>query len=114
MRAPTANAGATQTITLPLNVVTLDGTQSTDVDGNIVNYAWTEVSGPSTAALSATDSSITKVSGLLAGSYTFELDVIDDDGAIGKSQVKIIVKRLQPTSILMPTQVLIRDNYIAY
>jgi hypothetical protein len=38
--APTANAGADQTITLPTNSVTLSG-GGTDTDGTITGYNWT-------------------------------------------------------------------------
>src|SRR3989344_7777655 len=45
--APVANAGPDQTITLPTNQVTLDGTQSDDTDGTISSFVWSFVSGPS-------------------------------------------------------------------
>ncbi len=47
-QAPVANAGADVNIPLPNNSTTLDGTASTDPDGNntITTYAWTYVSGP--------------------------------------------------------------------
>ena len=43
--APTVNAGADQTITLPTSTLNLTGTAS-DSDGSISSYAWTKVSGP--------------------------------------------------------------------
>lgn len=43
---PVANAGPDQIITLPIDSVVLDGSASTDADGQIVNYKWTKVSGP--------------------------------------------------------------------
>ena len=39
-KAPVANAGADQTITLPTSTVTLDGSKSTDADGSIASYSW--------------------------------------------------------------------------
>lgn len=45
-KPPIANAGSDQTINLPVNSVTLDGSSSTDPDKNIVNYRWTKISGP--------------------------------------------------------------------
>jgi hypothetical protein len=44
---PVANAGADQTIILPTNSVTVDGSASTDPDNNISTYQWTKISGPS-------------------------------------------------------------------
>ena len=43
---PVADAGLDQTITLPLNSVTISGSGS-DADGTVVGYQWTEISGPS-------------------------------------------------------------------
>jgi len=45
-KPPIANAGADQTITLPIDSVMLDGSASTDLDNNITSYAWTKISGP--------------------------------------------------------------------
>src|SRR4029077_19363474 len=42
---PVANAGTDQTITLPINTVTLTGT-GTDADGTVASYQWTKISGP--------------------------------------------------------------------
>ena len=44
---PIANAGPDQSITLPVNSVTLNGSGSVDPDGNIIAYNWTKISGPS-------------------------------------------------------------------
>src|SRR6476661_8891420 len=52
-QAPTVNAGADQTITLPTNSVTVTGT-ATDADGSIASYQWSQVSGPSTATIANT------------------------------------------------------------
>src|SRR5664280_2020334 len=43
---PLANAGSDWTITLPINSLTLSGSGS-DVDGIVVGYQWTKISGPS-------------------------------------------------------------------
>ena len=43
---PVANAGANQTITLPVNIVSLAGSGS-DADGTIAKYQWVKISGPS-------------------------------------------------------------------
>jgi hypothetical protein len=43
---PVAHAGTGQTITLPVDSVTLDGSASTDPDGTIVSYSWAKIAGP--------------------------------------------------------------------
>jgi hypothetical protein len=88
--APTANAGADQTITLPTNSVNLSGA-GTDSDGSISKYFWTKISGPSTFKIADSSSATTSVSGLIQGSYQFELKVTDNDGSVGKDTVEINV-----------------------
>lgn len=91
--APTASAGAAQTITLPTSTATLNGSGSKDSDGTIKSYAWSQTSGPSSAAFSNTTVVSPVVSRLTsAGAYVFKLVVTDDKGATGTSSVTITVK----------------------
>jgi hypothetical protein len=96
--APIANAGQSKTITLPLDSVTLDGSGSSDPDGTLASFNWTQVSGPTAAVLASTSSAVTGAGSLVAGQYIFELTVIDNAGAVSKSQIKITVASsgLQP------------------
>ncbi|WP_161890526.1 malectin domain-containing carbohydrate-binding protein [Pontibacter russatus] len=80
-QAPVANAGQDKTITLPQDNVTLDGS-GTDTDGTVVNYNWSQESGPNAANFSSTTVARPTVSGLVAGSYTFSLVVRDDKDAV--------------------------------
>jgi PKD repeat protein len=88
--APSANAGADQTITLPTNSVTLTGSGS-ETNGTIVSYAWTQVSGPSTAVISAAGSALTGISGLVQGVYKFQLTVTDNSGVTATDVVTVTV-----------------------
>ena len=87
---PTANAGADQTITLPLSSVILSGSGS-DPDGNAVTYQWTKVSGPSATLINDTAASAS-VSNLKAGDYVFRLTVTDVKGTTASDDVAITVK----------------------
>jgi lysophospholipase L1-like esterase len=88
-QSPSANAGADQTITLPVNSIILWGT-GTDKDGTIINYTWSKVSG-GTATIASANTASTTISGLSQGSYTFRLTVTDNNGATGSDEVMITV-----------------------
>jgi hypothetical protein len=89
--APDANAGNDITITLPVNQVTLDGRASTDEDGTITKYSWKKISGPVSFNIVAAGSASTIIENLVEGTYTFELQVKDNDGALTNDTVKIFV-----------------------
>jgi hypothetical protein len=91
---PVANAGADQTITLPTNSVTLNGS-GTDADGIIASYAWSKVSGVG-GTITSPGSPSTTVTGLTAGSYSFRLTVTDNSGATAFDDINVVVNQ-QPT-----------------
>jgi predicted esterase len=90
--APVAQAGENQTITLPVDNVSLNGSGSTDQDGTIASYTWTYISGPATYSLNNAASATATVTGMGAGTYTFRLEVKDNDGATDADTVSIIVE----------------------
>jgi len=90
-RPPVADAGKGQSIILPVNSVVLDGSGSTDSDGNIKGYAWKQLSGPSEASIESPGSAATQAAGLLAGIYIFQLKVTDDKGASDSTVVNVTV-----------------------
>lgn len=87
---PTAHAGADQTVTLPIDKVTLTGSGQ-DQDGKIERYQWEKVSGLE-ATLEDDDKAILKLSNLKEGIYTFRLTVTDDLGASASDDVVVTVK----------------------
>ena len=88
--SPVANAGSDQTITLPVNTITLSGSGS-DADGTIVGYTWTQISGPSAYNMVNANSPVTDVTGLVQGVYQFQLEVTDNNGAIGTDIIQVTV-----------------------
>jgi ribosomal protein L14 len=90
-QAPAANAGANLSITLPTSSVTLNGSASSDPDGTIASYAWSQVSGPSTATLGTAGSATTTAGGLVQGNYVFRLTVTDNDGAKSTDDISVVV-----------------------
>jgi hypothetical protein len=88
--SPRANAGANKKITLPESTTSLEGSGS-DTDGTITNYRWAKTSGPSKYSIINAESPVTDVTGLEEGVYQFELEVIDNDGALATSTVEVTV-----------------------
>jgi hypothetical protein len=87
---PVANAGPDQTVPLGLRVF-LDGSQSSDVDGDPLSYHWTLISRPagSTATL---DKAMTASPSFLpdkAGSYTVQLIV--NDGTVDSIPDTVVI-----------------------
>lgn len=88
--APTANAGADLSITLPATTATLTG-YGTDVDGTISSYAWVKVAGPTAGTITNATSATAALSALVQGIYKYELTVTDNNGATGKDTVQVTV-----------------------
>jgi hypothetical protein len=90
-RPPIANAGPDQTITLPTNSVTIDGSASKDPDNNITSYVWTQVSGPTSFNISNANAIQTQVTNLVQGVYQFELKVTDAGALNSKDTMQMTV-----------------------
>jgi PKD domain len=74
--APTANAGAAETVGYG-EMVTLDGTASTDPDGNPLTYTWTQTGGPTVVLNYADPAKPTFTAPSSTGPLTFSLTVGD-------------------------------------
>ena len=79
-QAPTAEAGADQSVTVDA-LVTLDGS-ATDLDGDddALTYSWTQTSGTNVTLSSATAAGPTFTAPATAAVLIFELTVTDDSG----------------------------------
>ncbi len=79
---PTANAGANQTVTAG-TVVTLNGSLSSDANGTIASYAWTQTSGTAVTLSNAAVAQPTfpAPAVVAATTFTFSLIVTDNGGA---------------------------------
>lgn len=86
---PVANAGADVTLTLPSNTTVLHGS-ATDMQGSIASYTWTKVSGPA-ATLTNDKTADLSLSGLVAGTYSFQLQVKDNQGTKANDVTTVIV-----------------------
>lgn len=99
--APTASAGVDQTVVGPATV-TLDGSASSDRNGSIVSYQWTQTSGPSVTLQNSSSATarfdiaeVTEVQTL-----GFSLTVTDNESATNIDNVVITVNPidLEPTN----------------
>jgi RHS repeat-associated protein len=77
-QAPVVNAGANQTITLPINTVTLSGTATDDglPNGTLI-MTWSVVSGPGTVNFFNPDEAVTQAMFSAAGTYVLKLTAND-------------------------------------
>lgn len=91
--SPRANAGSDQEVMLPQSSTRLSG-WGLDTDGNISSYRWEKVSGPADNLffkISDKGSRVPVLTGLINGTYQFELTVMDNMGAKSTDTVSIIV-----------------------
>ena len=93
--APTANAGEDQTVNAG-STVTLDGSESSDPDGDALTYAWT---GPEDIELTDADTdtaTFTATTEQVGDTLTFTLTVTDPGGKSGADDVEITVQQPAP------------------
>ena len=90
---PVVSAGADQTIQLPTNSVTLNGTATDDglPSGSTLTVSWTQISGPAGVVFSAPNQSVTQVTFTAAGTYDLRL-IASDSQLFSSSDVHVIVK----------------------
>jgi parallel beta-helix repeat protein len=103
-RSPIANAGHDFSITLPANSVTLNGTASSDPDGNITTYGWRKIQGPAGSSFSSTNIASPAVNGLTRGQYEFELIVTDNRGASSTDRVLVTVIKINQKPVAKLTR----------
>jgi hypothetical protein len=120
---PKANAGLNQSIVYPTTSATLTGVASSDSNGTITSYVWSQVSGPSASVLSLASLVSPTVTGLVPGTYVYQLKVTDNGLKSDSSSVIVIVVKpnLPPVanageaqSITMPSDSVILDGSASY
>ena len=97
---PVADAGPDQIVETQSFVILSGG--GTDSDGDIISFTWIKASGPDVNLDNAETSSTGFMAPSVVGTYdeaqtlTFQLIVIDDDGASSTDTVNIIVEPIPP------------------
>jgi hypothetical protein len=88
---PIANAGQDTTLILPTDSTLLDGSASSDPDGQITKWLWTKIAGPDAFTIINESHDSAQVKNLVVGVYLFELTVTDNGGLSAKDTVQIRV-----------------------
>lgn len=88
---PSVNAGPDQIIYVPASTATLEGSATPMEDTTLNGFEWSQVSGPNTATMSNYMSATQDLSGLIEGSYVFELAAFDSNTNSGTDRVTINV-----------------------
>lgn len=103
--APVADAGSDQTVAVGA-IAQLDGTGSSDVDGDPLTYAWSMVSTPagSVATLDDTTGATPSFTVDLAGTYVLQLIVDDGTVASDPDTVSVSTANSPPVAEAGPTQ----------
>lgn len=96
---PAAVAEASRRYTHPGNVITLDGTGSSD-DVGISSYAWTQLSGTSVSLSDASTNAATFTAPSTLGDLTFRLTVTDTNAATHTDDVTVTVVPFGTVTIL--------------
>jgi predicted extracellular nuclease len=94
---PVADAGVAQNVNEG-STVTLNGTASSDADGTIVGYAWTQTGGPAVTLSNANAASPTFSAPHQGGVLTFSLTVTDNIGASATSATQVTVVNQAPVA----------------
>ncbi len=100
---PIANAGADQTAE-GASLVALDGTQSTDMDGDSLVYAWSQTSGPAVSLSDASAAKPTFMAPLIKTTLSFDLVVSDGEDSSAPDSVVITVPNHVPVASAGPDQ----------
>jgi pimeloyl-ACP methyl ester carboxylesterase len=97
---PVAHAGADSTVLLANGTARLNGSNSADQDGSLVKSRWKKISGPNSGTIVNPSALNTTVTGLsIAGTYTYELQTVDDRVGWSYDTVSITV-----SSVALPVQ----------
>ncbi|MBN1139508.1 MAG: DUF11 domain-containing protein, partial [Anaerolineae bacterium] len=94
--APTAEAGSPQTV--HAGTVTLDGSGSTDPDGDSLSYQWVQTDGTPVTLSNPATASPTFTAPATMGVLTFELTVTDPFGLQDSDTTTVTVANAAPTA----------------
>ncbi|MFB3828094.1 MAG: OmpA family protein [Bryobacteraceae bacterium] len=95
---PTADAGPDQ-VGIPAGTVVLNGSGSSDPEGDALTYQWTQISGPS-VAISGANAAIAQFTAADGQAYVFRLTVRDPGGMSSSATTRVATLAPSPVRIL--------------
>lgn len=101
-KPPVADAGPDQTLDVPVQQASLDGSKSTDPEQAIRSYVWVQVAGPTIIQLSQPAAAQTRATGFVPGRYQFSLTVTDTGSLFATDTVAITIHDTVATFQLTP------------
>jgi RHS repeat-associated protein len=97
---PVVDAGPNQTITLPVNTVTLNGSVADDdLPNDTLTISWTKVSGPGTVTFSSPSAAVSQATFSAAGVYVLQLSA--NDTQYTSTATTTITVNPEPISIVL-------------
>jgi len=98
---PVANAGPNQTVTAG-TMVQLDGSGSSDVDGDPLTYRWTIVSAPTGSTATLSNSSIVNPTFVPNAKGTYVVQLIVNDGTVDSSPSQVTISSTNSPPVANP------------
>ena len=92
---PVANASTTQNV-LTGAIVTLDGSKSSDADGDLLNYSWSFTSKPAGSNAVLSDATIVNPSFTADVAGTYVLNLVVNDGKVNSEPVSVTINAGSP------------------
>jgi RHS repeat-associated protein len=102
-QAPVVNAGPNQTIKLPTNTATLNGTVTDDgLPNNTLTISWSQVSGPTGVTFSTPSAAVTQATFPGVGTYVLQLSANDSQLTSSATTTVIVIPAGTYTLTLSP------------
>lgn len=99
--APAASAGADQTARVG-DTVMLDGRLSSDVDGDVLTYAWRIVNAPAGSAASLSNAGAVQPGLVIDVAGSYEVELIVNDGNLASPPDTVVVSTLNSAPVARP------------